>query len=118
MFRQEDGVTIAKTYGIDLDASEAESKDWRYSQGVAGKDLYYWYVGQLHVEYLEVPAAPDRAACERTGYSNDGMSADQVVSGTTLCVKTSAGKLARVVIRQVNPGENGSLVLDILVWQK
>ncbi|MFG2298981.1 hypothetical protein [Streptomyces sp. NPDC048603] len=108
---------LADNYGIDLDASEVESPDWRYSVGGRGKDVTSKaFIGRLYADSVVVDSAPNRASCQVTGYTGTRYKKDISV-GTTYCVKTDQDRYARVTITAVDPDAD-KVTLDITVWNK
>ncbi|MFJ5553367.1 hypothetical protein [Streptomyces sp. NPDC093225] len=114
--RAQDGLVLVRNYGIDLDATVEDSVTWRYGEGVTadGHDFYHWHNGTIGADARVVAAAPDRAACETTGYGED-ISAKQVSSGLVLCVKTREDRYARVTVTKVDL-EKKSMTIDVVVW--
>ncbi|MBB6170912.1 hypothetical protein HNR23_000972 [Nocardiopsis mwathae] len=111
--RSEEGVTVFHGYGIDLDASEEDSHDWRYGAGTFDHD-FRWVVGVVSVEHKIVPSAPDPESCLGTGYSSSIMQSD-LPSDTVMCVKTSEGRFGRITFTSRDPAAD-SITFDVVVW--
>ncbi|MDX3453617.1 hypothetical protein PV396_16935 [Streptomyces sp. ME02-8801-2C] len=112
--RTQKDIHIAKLNGIDLDATEAEAKDWRYSPGSDQDDHDFTYSDNSNIIAFSVivPGATKKSDCGVTGYANS-IGKSEISRGAVICVKTTQKRIARIEVRDVD-GER--LVIDVMVW--
>lgn len=117
-------LTLSRGYSADLDTLD---KDWDvgYAETASRFDLVFTSAGAGELvagdesDFAIVTGPASLDTCESaTGYLA-GLTADEAKPDVNLCTRTSEGRLAFVIIKKVQGGDDRTqILLEVTVWDR